>query len=114
VVTSEPIDTGRGSLRPKSRTNVVDLREQDDAAPNGLPMWLDTQANKAGRLLTLILIPPDLVDAVTARVANVRILVEQEWWESNAALADPLEGRQVLTSPVTSRRRRLSTMIWRP
>jgi hypothetical protein len=66
--------------------------------------------------LTLILIPPDLIDAVTARVANVgvRILVEQEWWESNAALADPLEGRQVLTSPVPSRRRRLSTMIWRP
>ncbi len=100
VVTSEPIDTAADRLDRQVGMNVVvDLREDGGAALDGLLMWLDAQANKAGRLSTLILTPPDLIDVVTARVSDVgvRILVEPEWREFDAALADLLEAMQGFT-----------------
>ena len=103
-MTSEPIGTAADRLdrldRQIGKNVVVDLREDGGAGLDGLLMWLDAQAERAGRLSTLILTPPDLIDVVTARIADVgvRILVEPEWSEFDAALADLFKSMQAFTS----------------
>ena len=68
VSASEPIDTAADRLDGQAGARiVVDLREDGGAALDGLLMWLDAQAGRVGRLSTLILTPPGLIDVVTAR-----------------------------------------------
>jgi hypothetical protein len=93
VTASEPIGIAADRLDGQTGARVVvDLREDGGAALDGLLMWLDAQAEWAGRLSTLILTPPDLIDVVTARIADVgvRILVDPEAGELEAALEDLL------------------------
>jgi hypothetical protein len=101
VSASEPIDTAADRLDGQAGARiVVDLREDGGAALDGLLMWLDAQAGRVGRLSTLILTPPGLIDVVTARIADigVRILVDPEGGELEAALEDLLAPPPPLTS----------------
>ncbi|WP_019833809.1 winged helix DNA-binding protein [Sphingomonas sp. PR090111-T3T-6A] len=101
VSASEPIDTAADRLDSQSGARiVVDLREDGGAALDGLLMWLDAQAGRVGSLSTLILTPPGLIDVVTARIADigVRILVDPEPGELEAALEDLLSPPPPLTS----------------
>jgi hypothetical protein len=101
VAASEPIAIAADRLDGQTGARVVvDLREDRGAALDGLLMWLDAQAERVGRLSTLILTPPDLIDVVSARIADVgvRILVNPEGGELEAALADLLAPSPSLAS----------------